>query len=157
MLENLIDNIFIMLGVRVFQQTVDILMDTNRARFLADLLLYSYGSDFIQGILQKNENKLARSFNITFCYVDDFISLNNSNFVITSAPACEVYISQLIRYSKACGFYYFFPHNGLLLTRRLLNQEILGLWLTWYHHSESFTLATMTWLTVTEYLCYKWP
>jgi hypothetical protein len=25
------------------------------------------------------------------------------------------------------------------------------------HHFESFTVATMTWLTVMEYLCHKWP
>ena len=27
----------------------------------------------------------------------------------------------------------------------------------WSHHFESFTVATMTWLTVMEYLCHKWP
>jgi hypothetical protein len=27
----------------------------------------------------------------------------------------------------------------------------------WSHHFQSFTVATMTWLTVAEYLCYKWP
>jgi hypothetical protein len=29
--------------------------------------------------------------------------------------------------------------------------------LSWSHHFESFTVATMTWLTVMEYLCHKWP
>jgi hypothetical protein len=31
--------------------------------------------------------------------------------------------------------------------------------LSWSHHFESFTVATMTWLTVIEYryLCHKWP
>jgi hypothetical protein len=28
---------------------------------------------------------------------------------------------------------------------------------SWIHHFESFTVATMTWLTVMEYLCHKWP
>jgi hypothetical protein len=37
-------------------------------------------SNFIQGLLKKNENKLARSFNFTFRYIDDVISLNNSRF-----------------------------------------------------------------------------
>jgi hypothetical protein len=27
----------------------------------------------------------------------------------------------------------------------------------WSHHIESFTVAIMTWVTVTEYLCHKWP
>ena len=30
-------------------------------------------------------------------------------------------------------------------------------WLSWSHHFESLTVATMTWLTAMEYLCHKWP
>ena len=45
--------------------------------FLSDLCLYSYKEDFIQGLLQKNEKKLSRSFNFTFHYIDDVLSLNN--------------------------------------------------------------------------------
>jgi hypothetical protein len=52
---------------------------TNCA-LLADLFLYSYEADFIQGLLKKNEMKLARSFNLTFRYIDDVLSLNNSRF-----------------------------------------------------------------------------
>ena len=48
------------------------------APLLADLYLYSYETDFIQGPLKKNEQKLARSFNFMFCYIDDVLSLNNS-------------------------------------------------------------------------------
>ena len=59
MLEFLIDNIFVMFGGRVFQQTVGIPMGTNCAPLLADLFLYSYEADFIQGFLNKNEKKLA--------------------------------------------------------------------------------------------------
>ena len=55
-------------------------MGTNCAPLLADLLLYSYEADFIQGILKKNEKKLSRSFNLTFRYIDDVLSLNNSRF-----------------------------------------------------------------------------
>jgi hypothetical protein len=43
------------------------------------LFLYSYEADFIQGLLKKNE-KLARSFNFTYRYIDDVLSLNNSRF-----------------------------------------------------------------------------
>ena len=60
MLEFLIDNIFVIFGGRVFQQTVGIPMGTNCAPLLADLFLYSYEADFIQGLLKKNEKKLAR-------------------------------------------------------------------------------------------------
>ena len=80
MLEFLIDNKFVIFGGRVFQQTVDIPMGTNCAPLLADLFLYSYEADFIQGILKKNGKKLARSFNFTFRYIYDVLSLNNSRF-----------------------------------------------------------------------------
>jgi hypothetical protein len=59
MLEFLIDNIFVIFGGRVFQQTVGISMCTNCALLLADLFLYLYETDFIQGLLKKNEKKLA--------------------------------------------------------------------------------------------------
>jgi hypothetical protein len=55
MLEFLIDNIFVMFGGRVFQQTVGIPMDANCAPLLAELFLYSYEADFIQGLLKKNK------------------------------------------------------------------------------------------------------
>jgi hypothetical protein len=67
MLEFLIDNIFVMFGGRVFQQTAGIPMGTNYAPLLADLFLYSYEADFIQGLLKKNEKKLARSFRTGKC------------------------------------------------------------------------------------------
>ena len=68
----LIDNIFVFFGGRVFNPW--------ESTLFADLFLYSYEADFIQGFLKKNENKLAQSFNFTFRYVDDVISLNNSRF-----------------------------------------------------------------------------
>ena len=187
MLEFLIDNIFVMFGGQVFQQTVGIPMGTNCAPLLADLFLYSYEADFIQGLLKNNEKSLARSFNFTFRYIDDVLSLNNSKFGeyvdriypseleikdttetirsasyldlhleidnngrlrtklydkrddfnfpivnfpflcsnIPAAPAYGVYISQLIRYSRACISYQDFLDRGSLLTRKLLNQGFL--------------------------------
>jgi len=54
-----------------------------------------------------------------------------------------------------CGSYHDFLDRGLLLTMKLLNKRFY--WSSWSHHFESFTIATMTWLTVMEYLCHKWP
>ena len=71
MLEILIYNIFVMFGGRVFQQTVGIDMCSNRAPLLAHLFLYWYEAGSIQGLLKKDEKKLARSFNITCRYIDD--------------------------------------------------------------------------------------
>jgi hypothetical protein len=47
-------------------------MGTNCAPLLADLFLYSYAA--------KDEKKLTRSYNFTFRYIDDVLSLNNSRF-----------------------------------------------------------------------------
>jgi hypothetical protein len=55
-------------------------MRTNCTPLLPDLFIYSDDVCFIQGLLKKNEKKLARSFNFTFRYIDDVLSLNNSRF-----------------------------------------------------------------------------
>ena len=50
-----INNIFVLYGGRIFQQTVGIPLDTNCIPLLTELFLYSYEADVIQGILKKNE------------------------------------------------------------------------------------------------------
>jgi hypothetical protein len=39
-----------------------------------------YEADFIQGLLKKNEKKLAQTFNVMCRYLHDVISINNSRF-----------------------------------------------------------------------------
>ena len=60
---------------------------------------------------------------------DDFyFPIVNFPFIcsnIPAAPGYGVYISQLIRCSRACGSYQDFLDRGLLLTRKLLNQWLL--------------------------------
>ena len=68
-------------------------------------------------------------FYLTYNKRDDF-NFNIVNFPvicsnIPAAPVYGVYISQLIRYSRACGSYQDFLDRGLLLTRKLLNQGFL--------------------------------
>ena len=65
------DNIFDMLGGRVFQQKVGIPMDTNYGPLLANLFLYSYEAYFIQVLLNKHDKMLSGSLNFTFRYLDD--------------------------------------------------------------------------------------
>jgi hypothetical protein len=79
MLEFLIHNIYVIFGERVFSR-VGIPMGTNGAPLLVDWFLYSYEADFIQGLIKKNEKKLARSYNFTFRYIDGILSLYNSRF-----------------------------------------------------------------------------
>ena len=52
MLEVLIDNIFVFFGGGIFQQTAGISMGKNGAPILADLFLFSYEADFMQGFLK---------------------------------------------------------------------------------------------------------
>jgi hypothetical protein len=59
---------------------------------------------------------------------DDFnFPIVNFPFIcsnIPAAPAYGVYIS--LRYSRACGSYQDFLDRGLLLTRKLFNQGLIG-------------------------------
>jgi hypothetical protein len=48
-----------------------------------------------------------------------------------------------------------FLDRGLLLIRKLLNQGFLLVKLK--SSLRTFTVATMAWLTVMEYICHKWP
>jgi hypothetical protein len=78
--EFLVDNIFALFGWCVFEQTVGNYVGTDCVPLLADLFVYSYETELIQGLVRKNEKKLARSFNFTFRYIDDVFSLNNCRF-----------------------------------------------------------------------------
>ena len=52
----------------------------------------------------------------------------NFPFICSTIPAASaygVYISQLIRYSRECGYYQDFLDRGLLLTRKLLKQQAI--------------------------------
>ena len=57
MLDFLVDNIYVVFGDQVFQQSVGIPMGTNCAPLLADLFLYSYEAEFVQKLLRDNNKK----------------------------------------------------------------------------------------------------
>ena len=80
MLEFLIDNICVMFGGWMCFST-DYTYGYKLC-FSSHLFLYSYEADIIQGHRNKNEKKVARSFNFTSRYIDDVLSLNNSSLVI---------------------------------------------------------------------------
>ena len=183
MLEFLIDNIYVEFGGHIFQQTIGIPMGTNCAPLLADLFLFFYEAKFLQGLLQRKEKRLAQSFNFSFRYIDDVLSLKNPNFRdylhliypteleikettdttssasyldlylyidngrlrsklydkrddfnfpivnfpflsgnIPTSPAYGVYISQLVRYGRACDMYKDFVYRAKLLSQKLLTQ-----------------------------------
>ena len=77
-LDFLIDNIFVLLDWRVFQQTIGIPMGANCAPLITDLFLRVYEVDFLQWLLKNRNRKLAQTFNFSFRYLDDVLSLNSS-------------------------------------------------------------------------------
>jgi uncharacterized membrane protein YccF (DUF307 family) len=48
MLYFLVDNIYVVIGIQIFQYSVGIPMGTNCALLLADLFLLAYGGEFVQ-------------------------------------------------------------------------------------------------------------
>ena len=80
MVNFLVDNIFVELGAYIYQQIVGIPMGTNCAPLLADVFLYSYESDFVQHLHKSKFRKQRKSFNLTFRYIGDVLSLINIKF-----------------------------------------------------------------------------
>ena len=80
MFEFLVDNIFVLLAGKVFQQIVGILMGTNCAPLLADIFLYSYEAECIQSLLSTDRKQLASRFNFTYRYINDVLCINNPEF-----------------------------------------------------------------------------
>jgi hypothetical protein len=62
----------------------------------------------LKSSLKKNEKKLARSFNLTFRYIDDVLSLNNSRFgdFVDSIELEITYITDTDRWSIVCTHRY---------------------------------------------------
>ena len=61
-------------------QTVGNPMGTNCASLLADLFLHSNEAHFIADLIRKKEYRLARSFNLSFPYIDDVLLSNTPSF-----------------------------------------------------------------------------
>ena len=62
---------------------VGIPMGTNCDPLLADLFLYSYENVFLDKLIKESKRKLARKFNLSYCYIDDLISFNKKRFMIS--------------------------------------------------------------------------
>jgi hypothetical protein len=63
MLDIFIDNIFVLFGGRVFQQTIDILLGMNCGPLLTDLFLRAYEAN---ELLKNKERNLAKTLNSSF-------------------------------------------------------------------------------------------
>jgi len=99
---------------RIYPIELEIKDTTDTYRFASYLDLY----------LEIDNERLLRTK--LYDKRDDFnFAIVNFPFIcsnIPPAPAYWVYISQLIRYSRACGSYQDFLDRGLLLRRKPLNQ-----------------------------------
>jgi hypothetical protein len=119
MLEFLIDNIFVSSGGSLFQQVVGIPMGTNCAPLQADLFLYSYESEFLQKLVKY---KKIHTFNFTYRYIDDVLSINNSRFAeflqLIYPPELEVKETTDTALSASClDLYLEFDDSGQLSTK----------------------------------------
>jgi hypothetical protein len=77
----------------------------------------------------------------TFSFIKNNILHQSKNyknhFENSNSEVCELQVTLVMRHSFI---------NMLFISS-----------LSWSHYFKSFTVATMTWLTVMEYLCLKWP
>ena len=71
---------------------IGIPVGTNCAPLLADLFLYSYENEFLDNMIRSGHRRPARSFNLCYRYIDDFIVFNKKKFLDYLK---EIYPSQL--------------------------------------------------------------
>ena len=93
----LVDNIYVLVGDKIFCQCIGIPMGTDSAPLLANLYLFKFEYTFMKNLLKTNMSK-ARLFNNTFRYIDDLLTLNNPSFdneIKTIYPSESVLKKQL--------------------------------------------------------------
>jgi hypothetical protein len=129
---------------RIYSIELGIMDATDTARFVWYLDLHIEIDS--EGRLRTNLRKRRLFFNFPIVNFP-FICSN-----IPAAPEYGVYLSQLIQYFRASGSYHDFFDKTLLLTRK---QSFLVVKLKLSHRK--FYGQHHDWLTVTEYLCHKWP
>ena len=103
--EYLIDNIYIRFGNNVFRQVIGIPMGTNCAPSLANLYLFYHEYDFLMK-LGKGNNFEGKSFNRTFRFIDDLLSINNKHFkkYISSIYPNELELKETTESNTSCSF-----------------------------------------------------
>ena len=75
----LLDNIFIRFGTNLYRQVVGIPIGTSCAPLVADLVLFSYESDFIMSLSGDKQADIIDAFNTTSRYLD-ILNINNVYF-----------------------------------------------------------------------------
>ena len=76
----LLDNIYIRFGSKLYRQIVDISIYTNCAPLVADLILFSYESDFMLSLSEDTQSDVIEALNSTCRYLDDLLNIDNNLF-----------------------------------------------------------------------------
>ena len=72
MTELLVDKIYVRFGGHFYGNKL--------SPSLADLFLHSYKNEFLDILIKEGRRKLARKFNLSYCYIDDLISFNDKRY-----------------------------------------------------------------------------
>ena len=85
---------------------VGIPMGTNCAPLLADLFLYSYKNEFLDKLIKEGKRKLARKFNLSYCYTDHLVSFNNKRFkeLISDIYPKDLTISETTEFTSVASY-----------------------------------------------------
>ena len=89
---DLLDNIYIRFGTKLYRQIVGIPMGTNCAPLAADLFLYCYERDFMDSLNHDNQADVIEAFNSTSRYLDDLLNIDNPYF---EGMVNQIYPSEL--------------------------------------------------------------
>jgi len=81
MIDWLIDNTYVTVGVSVFKQSIGIPMGTDCAPYLANLFLYAYEFDFLNYTLKQKDFATLYKFNKCHRYIDDLLAINNDSIL----------------------------------------------------------------------------
>ena len=78
-LEFILDNIFVKCGKDLYKQVIGIPIGLDSGQDIANLLLFSYESDYVEKLSKENLT-LARKFSLNFRYIDDLFVGNFPDF-----------------------------------------------------------------------------
>ena len=67
-------------GPRVYRQVVGVPMDTNCARFVADLFIFCYEMDFIMSLYADKDAGVVGAFGSTSGHLDDVLNIDDTYF-----------------------------------------------------------------------------
>ena len=131
MIEYLVDNIYVRSGRQLFRQMVGSPMGTNCAPLLADVFLYSYENEFLDKLIKEGKIKLARKFNLSYHYIDDFISFNNTRFkeFISDIYPKELTISETTKSTSIASdldLLFIRDKNNNIMTKLYDKRDIFG-------------------------------